>query len=262
VLGVVTLSRIFGYVWYYLSLWAGGLAALMLLAAGWTLCVLIGRRRAANRRTATAGKLALAGIAILFTALFTIDAAYVNAPDPKLTRTLGEIVPPTVDALTDGSAPGGGRGGRYLVTWADPIAIGSPGYALLNELERAGFDVGTLEIYGGSVTPHRVMEPAEATAEVHLSIGRDIRTQRGKAGVQQVAYFEPRSPGRRAEYERLRARVIDELEGAGLSELVPRVDDNLFVATIDTRVPKPTRARMVRMFDLGLPTAVFVGPLG
>ncbi|MBA2327520.1 MAG: hypothetical protein H0V95_12875 [Actinobacteria bacterium] len=262
VLGVVTLSRIFGYVWYYLSLWAGGLAALMLLATGWTLCVLVGRRwgGVTSTRAATAGKLALAGIALLFTALFTIDAAYVNAPDPKLTRTLGKVVPPTVDALADGSAPGGGREGRYLVTWADPIAIGSPGYGLLNELERAGFDVGTLEIYGGSVTPHRVMEPGVATAEVHLSIGHDIRTQRAKAGVQQVAYFEPRRPGQRAQYERLRARVIDDLEGAGLSDLVPRVDDNLFVATIDTRVPKPTRGRMVRMFDLGLPTAVFVGP--
>ena len=61
-----------------------------------------------------------------------------------------------------------------------------------------------------------------------------------------------------AEFGRLRVRVIDDLQAAGLSDLVPRVDDNLFVVTVDERLRRPTRDRLVRMFDLGLPTAVFV----
>jgi hypothetical protein len=259
-LGAVTLSRIFGYVWYYLSLWMAGVTALMLLAGVWTLAVVVGRRLAGRirDRAAMAGRLALAGVIALFAGLMTIDAAYVKSPDPLLSRIMSEVVPPTIDALDDGAAPGGGRDGHYLVSWSDPYAIGSQGYGLLLELERAGFDVGTLDRYRASVTPHRVRHPAEATAEIRLSVGPDIETWGARPGVQRVAYFEPRSPAERAEYVRLVARIVEELEAAGLAELA---EGNLFLAVIDTRVPKETRDRLVRLSDLGLPTAVFVGPV-
>ncbi|GIU90793.1 MAG: hypothetical protein KatS3mg010_1892 [Acidimicrobiia bacterium] len=44
-LGVVSAARIFGFVWYYLLLWAWGLAALVLLAIGWTVVASARRRR-------------------------------------------------------------------------------------------------------------------------------------------------------------------------------------------------------------------------
>ena len=44
VLGVASASRINGFVWFYLLLWAWGLAALMLLAVGWT-AVAVAQRR-------------------------------------------------------------------------------------------------------------------------------------------------------------------------------------------------------------------------
>src|SRR6185369_16857621 len=49
VLGLVSSARIFGLVWYYLLLWAWGLAALMLLAIGWTAVELLrGRTKLAR----------------------------------------------------------------------------------------------------------------------------------------------------------------------------------------------------------------------
>jgi hypothetical protein len=288
-LSVVSISRIHGLLWYYLVLWAWGINALMLLAIGWTLSVAVGRRLsgAIRRRAATTGSFALATVAVLSTALFAVDAAQAKAPEPRLSKTLGRLVPPTVRALDRRPGPDGGRNGRYLLTWADPVSIGAQGVGLLNELDRRGFDGGVIEIHGPGATTHRVLDPAKATAVVHLSIGPDIQTWRAKPGVpcsrcaddisrfqaeiqkwqakpgvQLVAYVDPRSPQERAEYERLRSRAIRELQAAGLPDLVSAVDGNLFTTVLDPRLPKRTKDRLARMLALGLPAAVFVGPPG
>jgi hypothetical protein len=41
---------------------------------------------------------------------------------------------------------------------------------------------------------------------------------------------------------------------------VPTVDDNLFGLSLNTRVPEPARQKLIRMTNLGLPSAVFIGP--
>jgi hypothetical protein len=90
--------------------------------------------------------------------------------------------------------------------------------------------------------------------------GDGAHPRRNKPGVEEVAYVDPRDDTERARYESLRSHVISELETAGLAEIAPAVDGNLFIATFDPRVPDRTRQRMVEMADLGLPFAVFVGP--
>jgi hypothetical protein len=58
VLGLLTLSRIFGLVWYYLSLWMWGIDALVVLAVAWTGAELVGRRmpgHTRHRRAAASG---------------------------------------------------------------------------------------------------------------------------------------------------------------------------------------------------------------
>jgi hypothetical protein len=264
VLAAVSTSRIFGFVWYYLVLWVWGIAVLMLLAIGWTVGTVVGRRLRGRTRSrpAAAATLALGGITAVSTLLFTIDAAYVKPPAPDLSRVTAALAAPTAVALGEGTAAGGGRDGRYLVTWDDPISLGSTGFGLLLELERRGFDVGAVEFYRVWATPHRVLDPAEATAEVHLAVGADIRTWRAKPGAEQVAYVDPRSRDERVEYGRLRARAVDALNAAGLSDLARGVDENLFTTSLDPRVPKQPRDLMVRMLGLGLPSAVFVGPSG
>jgi hypothetical protein len=263
VLALASMSRIFGLVWYYLVLWAWGINALMLLAVGWTAVLAVGRRLDAStlRRATSVGITALVGIVLLFTAMLTYDATSVEVPALRLSNTLSALVPPTVDALDDPSVPGGGRNGRYLVTIRDPVTIGATGYGLVNELLRAGFDVGVLENYGPGATRYLVMNPADATGVIHLAIGpADIAEWRANPGVREIAYTDQRPRREQIEYERLRAEVIDELNSAGLSDIVPIVDDNVFGVGLNVRVPDATRPKVVRMIKLGLPSAVFIGP--
>ena len=190
VLALVSMSRIFGLVWYYLVLWAWGICALMVLAVVWTAVVLVGKRlaRPTAARVAAVGTAVLVGVAMLFSALFTYDATSADVPAPRLSHTLGVLVRPTAAALDRRSAPGGGRQGLYLVTLRDPVDIGAMGYGLVNELDRRGFDVGVLDIYGPGATRYRVIDPAQATGVVHLAIGPDdIDVWRAKPGAREVA---------------------------------------------------------------------------
>jgi hypothetical protein len=261
-LAVVSMSRIFGYVWYYLTLWAWGITTFMVLTVGWTAVLLVGRRLrpTAQRRFAVVGTGVLAAFVALWAGRFALDAAEVRRPAPAGSDALAAVAPPTVDALEAGDVPGGGRDGRYLVTWSDPVSIGSTGYGLLLELERQGLDVGALPAQRAAVTPHRVVRPEQATAEVHLAVGGGADAWRNRSDVTEVATFDPRSSAERAEYDRLRSELVERLRAADLAELVPGVDDNLFGTSTDPRIPRPAHRLMVRMLDLGLPTAVFVAP--
>ena len=153
-----------------------------------------------------------------------------------------------------------GPAGRYLVTFTDPDFLGSQAFGLMNELERRGFQVGTVSGYAGPVTPHRVLSPQDATAVIHLSIGPDIATWQSKANARQVAYFDPRSPNERFEYQRLHAQIVSELQADRLSQLIPGVDGDLFATTLDPRLSTPVRRQLARLSDLGVPAAVFIAP--
>lgn len=261
-LGVFSISRIFGILWYYLVLWGWGLNVLMLVAVGWTLGVVVGRRLQGEtrHRADVAGRLALVGVAVAMTVVFAVEAAGVEFPTPRLSRTLGAVVDPTVRALDRRTGPDGGRRGRYLVTFGDPASLGAQGFGLMNELERRGFDVGAPDVYRGPVTPHRVLSYSHATAVVHLSIGPDIAYWRAKPGVREVAYYDPRSRAERAEFNRIHDQVIADLRAHGLESLVPGVDGSLFATTLDPRLPRTARLGLSRLADLGLPAAVFLAP--
>ncbi len=263
VLALVSMSRIFGLVWYYLVLWAWGICALMVLAVVWTAVVLVGRRldRPTAARAATVGTAGLVAVLLLFSALFTYDATSADVPAARLSHTLGVLVRPTAAALERPGVPGGGRDGLYLVTVRDPVDIAAMGYGLMNELDRRGFHFGVVEGFGPGATRHRVIDPSAASGVVHLAIGGDdIDVWREKPGVREVAHTDPRTPNERAEYRRLRAQVIDELRASGRTELLPTVDENLFGLSLNTRVPDDIRQKLIRMTNLGLPAAVFIGP--
>lgn len=261
-LGAFSISRIFGVLWYYLVLWAWGLNVLMVVAVVWTFGVLIGRRLhdPTRARADGAGRAALVAVAVVLTVVFAVKAGDVEFPTPRLSRTLGAVVNPTVRALERRPGPDGGRRGRYLVTLGDPAFLGAQGFGLMNELERQGFDIGAPEPYRGPVTPHRVRSLSQASAIVHLSTGSDIAYWRSKPEAQQVAYYDPRSPKERAEFDRIHAQVIADLRAAGLSVLIPGVDGSLFATTLDPRLPRSARLGLSRLADLGLPVAVFLAP--
>lgn len=247
VFAVLSLSRIFGFLWYYLSLWAGGIAALVLLSIGWTIATVVGDR---SRRLL--GGVGVAGVVLV--GLFAFDARDVESPDLRVSSMVGDLSPPTAAALDPD--------GRYLVTWTDPVNIGAPGFGLLLELERQGFDVGVTRPNQAAATKHRVLDPSDATAVVHLAVGPDVERWRSLPSAREVAFVEPRSRAEREEYERVRSDVLDELSAAGLGELGPALDENVFVTANSVEVPQPIRDRIQRMIDLGLPAAVFLAPPG
>ena len=124
----------------------------MFLAVGWTIAIVVGRRLSGPRRDRTGWRTRVAAACLLVVAVFTftrIDKFRAARPSEILRRVVG----PTAEALDRGRVPGGGRAGRYLVTWTDPIAIGTQGFGLISELERRGFHVGAEPVHEGGVTP-------------------------------------------------------------------------------------------------------------
>ncbi len=260
-LAVISISRVFGPLWFYLMTWAWGITSLMILAAGWTLAAAVARRSdPPNPSLRRAGAATLVAATVASTVVFAVDATGVEQPAEELSQTMEVMVPDILRALGDEGTGGRGRDERYLVLWSDAIHIGAQGISLVNELERAGYDVGVTESWSVPVARHRSREVAEATSFVRLATGVHVERWRANPDATEIASVDLRTPEQRAEFERTRTDVIDELKQAGLSDLVVQVDYNLFAAAIDPRVPQAAQDGMTRLLQLGQPTAVFVGP--
>lgn len=262
--GAVSMSRIFGKVWLYLLQWAWGVAAFLLLAVAWTTLVALRSRLspAASRQLAATGTAVFLVVAVVTSAMTTVEAVSVEPPASDLSAGLGGVLPSTVAALERGDGAATGPDGRYVVIWSDAVYFGAQGYGLVSELQRAGFDASAAPPWHVPITDHRVAEVDDATAVVHLATGQFIDRLRSIPEALEVAYFEHRSPAEIAEFTRLRAEVVAELRREGPDDLLPVVDGNLFGASIDERVSKEAKQRMARMLDLGEPTAVFIAPPG
>ncbi|MEY2422880.1 MAG: hypothetical protein QOI95_2947 [Acidimicrobiaceae bacterium] len=269
-LGVLLLifdvSHIFGNVWYYLLLPVWGVAGLMTVATVWTVAALVGRAVSADRRELAerVGKGALVAVIALFCARLTWAAPSASHSDALISDELGAVVPDTVAALNQGVGGATGHAGRYLVAWDDAAYIGSPGYGLLNELDRRGFDVGAIAGLRVIATPHRVVSEAEATARVELATGAWVDRWRVLPGAIQVAFIDPRTPVQQARFTELRSEVIALLHERGMDDLIAKVDDNLFGAAIDQRVylDGDIQPRFNEMLELGVPIGVFIAPPG
>lgn len=259
-LGIASMGSIFGFVWFYLVLWAWALSALMALTVGWTVVEVVRRRPGGNgseRVVRLNAGLALGTVGALV--IFGVAATTVEPPSVRASAQLGALVNQTVNALDAGSVSGTGADGRYMVTFADPVHIGGQAYGLLLELERAGFEAG----FPGrkTITAGRVVEPSQATAVVHLAVGpTNIARWRAKPEMREVAYVDERTPAEREEYTQLQAAAVRQLEQAGLSDLALRVDDNLFIAIFTPETPPRAKILLERMLEIGQPAAVFVGP--
>jgi len=268
VLAVISMARIFGHLWFYLMLWSWAITALMIFAIVWTAVEVVRRRVTPDARTRMfkVGT-AVAGAFIVVSSVgLAADARNVEPPAPELSKVLASVMPPTEQALLDHVGTATGRDGRYSVTWSDALYIGSQGYGIVLDLERHGFHAGVPFSLRVPMTTYRVIEPADATAVVHLATGHHIDEWRNVPGAVQVAYVDPRSPAQQAEFARLRGEVIPMLHDAGLDDIIPQVDDNVFGAAIDDRLTspenQPIQSRLQSMLDLGLPTAMFIAPPG
>jgi hypothetical protein len=261
VLSAVSVSRIFGEVFFYLALWAWGTTALMVLAIGWSVLVALSRRPDPGPDGAPpyhrAGATVLAGVLVVWTVLFAVDAAHVEVPAADQSAVLAALAPRTVSALTAADAPGGGRAGHYLVTWQDPVAMGGPAQGLLLELERHGLDANALPPNEVALRPHRIIRPGDATAEVHVAVGSDIEHWRqDRPDARELAYVDRRSPAQRARYDRLRTELAGALADAGMN--TEDIDDRLVNIAFDPAGTPEVKRLVNQMARIGEPAAVFV----
>jgi hypothetical protein len=262
VLGLVSATRILGFVWFYLTLWAWSITMLVLVAIGWTVvAALAGTRPAPRALVARLGTGLLAVVLVAWTAMFSLDAVDAEPTQANYSAMTAEFTEAVTAAIDDGAVEGGGPDGRYLITWTDGVNLGSTGYGLLNELERQGYDIGVIASHGPGARSHRVMPTAEATAEVHISLGPDIPVWQAKPDAEQVVYVDLRSDAQIAEYERARIEAVDHLERLGRDELVPLVDKAPFQLYFDETLPQETRDVVQIIADIGQPAAVFIGPV-
>jgi hypothetical protein len=256
----VSISRIFGKVWYYLTLWAWGTTLLLVLSICWTVVVAVndhGTASISRAATRTAG-----AVAVLAAVASVGATATLHVPDPQLSGPLLTVLPDTVEALDRGVAPAIGPDATYVVFWQDALFIGSQGYGLVNELERRGYHVGVHATWRVPVTPQRVLPFGEYDAEIHLVTGRFIDEWREREGFVEVAYTDDRTPTQRARFDELRERVRTRLLDIGRDDLQEVMDENLFGASLDPDLPQDVIDDMSEMIEIGLPVAVFFAPTG
>lgn len=254
VLAVVSSTRIYGVLWSYLFLWSWGLCTVLCIATAQNVWALLPRRPSLDGATGTraaAGGLVVAALVAGSFALANRDAG----PDASVRSVdLGTASAQVVAALEERD----GDAGRLLVRWDDPVAIGSQGFGLLNELERQGFDVGVDPGFGVGATRHRILERDDATLVVQLATGSAIADWDRDPTARQVAYVDARTPTERARFEQLDARVERELAAAGLADLVPEWRGNAFTTSVDADVPPPIRDLMRETLAIRFPVAVYL----
>ena len=261
-LGTISMGRIFGNVWYYLTLWAWSIGLLALFATLWTAWAWC-RVHRPDIAAPISPRLTQASVAVaaFATVLAFAEASEVRAPEQSLGAPVATLLKPTMAAI-DGSRFGAlGDGAKYLVTWEDTYFLGAQGYALLNELERHGYHVGTIPIRIAQVTSRRILAPVMATTNIVLAVGKSIDEVASREGATKIAEVDPRTPAQLARYDELRAQIGDELTSAGRADLVPLLDTNRFGLGNDKTVPSTIGAKIDELASLGMPVAVFFVPV-
>ena len=263
VLAFVASSRVNGELWYYLYLWVVGLAAVVLIATGWTAALglrdALGER--AGTRVRTAAVAVPAAVAVLSSVLLLAAAPGTEPSRPDLSDDLGLAADATAVALRAGEAPGDGDG-PYLVVWHDPIAIGSQGIGLVNELEREGFDVGVSESHRVGGTRHRALDPSDADAVLVIAVGPaiDAWEERGDAAGNRLVLVDSRTDAERRAEEDLAARIDAALDAGGFTDQRDAWRDQVFTAALDAELPEAVREDLLAYVDFHAPIAVFAVP--
>jgi hypothetical protein len=262
VLGLMSVTRIHGDAWSYLVLGAWGTTALAGVATVWTAVAGWPEARALRLGVrGTAGATVLVGALLVAAVPLTWTAAHLDPPDPAETDDLVHLVPDTMQALAAGDAPGGGTRGRYYVMWLDEVSDGGIGFGFLLELERAGFDVGTLPMHEPALGAHRIGAIGDATAVVRLVRGENaIARARSMSGLVEVASYDPRSPQEVARFDDLRSQVMAGLRERQLDDLVDLLDVSAMAVAVNDQLPSELYVPIAEMVVMRQPTAVFVSP--
>ncbi len=261
IVGWFSMTRIFGKIWFYLTLWAWGTALLVLVSIVWA-AYLVVRERFDRPRSVSWSRYVVGAAITVPTVLSLIAATTIQVPEENLSTGLGAVLDDTEDAIRDGVGDAVGPDGRYVVFWQDVNFIGAQGYGLVNELERRGLDVGVHETWRVPVTPQRVFPQGTYDAEVHIVSGAYIDEWRMRPGYVEVAAADPRTSDEVADFARLRARVLERFDELDRSDLTEILDINLFGVSLDPDLPDDVIDDLGDMLVLTSPVAVFIAPAG
>lgn len=262
VLAAISLSRVFGVLWYYLSLWMVSIVVLAVFSGLWTLYAALTERRAGLEYLAQWRTRAVGATALVALLLFTISSTQVDPPEATLSDPLGVIVN-RLDRSLDKGVAGVTKSDRFVVTWNDAHYIGSQGYGLVNELERRGWSVGVPETWRIPVTRQRVVPIDSATREIRFASGVYLRELLASddPGVKLLARYDPRSRAQRSTYVKDRAELLASLQRRGEVEIVDQVDSSLFTASLAPSLTQREKNLIAEMLHLGQPIGALIVPV-
>lgn len=264
--GWFSMTRIFGKIWYYLTLWAWGTALLAALSIAWTAGLLLSDTLAGKSGEpdplGSGVPRASWSIVLVATLASMFGAIRLDVPEENLSSGLGAVTDATEAAVRAGDGDAVGPSGRYVVFWQDVNFIGAQGYGLVNELERRGLNVGVHATWRVPVTPQRVFPQGTYDAEIHLVSGAFIDEWRTRPGYIEVIEADPRSAAETMEFDEIRTRVLGRFEALGREDLIDIVDVNLFGTSLDPDLPDDVIDDLARMLVLTTPVAVFIAPAG
>ncbi|MEN9595354.1 MAG: hypothetical protein RLY23_1837 [Actinomycetota bacterium] len=252
-LGLVSTARIFGYVWFYLLLWAWVLLALMLFAACWSFVAVLAERRPLERiRIERVLTVLLIAAPLVLLAYASVDALSVRDSTESSSEALGDLVVPTIRALNSGDVVGGGKSGHYLVEQTYAFDFDETLKGFVDELERAGFKAGSSTGAEVKMTPQRTMQRGLASAVLHIAVGPDIETWRKMPGAIEIAYSASKDPIERGEY----ARLVRDLKRQVASDQFAEALANSYAP--ESKLPAAAKKTIKGLQGIRLPQAVFI----
>lgn len=263
VIGLVSMSRIFGEFYDYVVRWLWIITGLGVAGSLWT----AGRAWASSGAGGRGGRAVLdrrrllAGAVVVSTAVGVLAAVQIvddELPSVRNSRLIGGAIGDVEDNLDPD--------GRYLVRWHDPVSLGGVGYGVLLELERRGFTVGVDEWGSAAALPHRVLYENTATGVLWVITGDShIEAFAERPDARLLGRYDQRTPAERAESDRLLARMEERLREIGRPDLIPALESQYGLASFvigDAPVPQDVKDLAGAYVTLRLPLAVFEVPPG
>jgi hypothetical protein len=267
VAGWISISRIFGRVWFYLTLWMSSTVLLAIVGIAWTTWILV-RQRRAERGSAPVPErpvtLASAAIGAFVTVLSLVAAVGQQEPNHVAADGVRNVLPSVVAALEAHEGTATGKQGTYMLFWQESVFPGSQSFGLLGELDRRGYRIGVDDTWRVPATPQRVLAPGSWDSEIHLVSGPYIDEWRARDDQElvEVVVYDRRTAAERQRFDELAARVDRRLVEVGRGDMVPNTRLNLLGAWLTPGLPDDVVDDLGEMLDLGQPIAVFIAPPG
>lgn len=255
-LGWVSATRIIGDFYDYVIRWSWLVGVILLIASLWALWrgLADSSVRRGSLPTARRGLAVFVAVGVALPSLALLgQAAKAEVPYAAESRLVGGLAGELSPKLFEPNL--------YLLRWHDPAGLGGPGFGLMLEMERRGFNFGSDSWTRFAVLQHRVYDEATVTAVLWLVTGdASIEKFRARGDGEEIAYFDPRTPEQAARSDEVRARIIEWLGELGRQDLIDGMDNqygNAALIAASSELPDELDRLVGEYTDLRLPGAVF-----